>query len=712
MPPFTSSAVRLSLAVVLLAGCTPPERRHFERALAAERQERENSTSDSSADPRATAEREYRAAIASNAANAANAANADLAPAYLGLSRLLVRSGKLVEVLAVARAGVSRLPTNPELRAWYGDALRRRHRFAEAERELRTALGLPGAGAYPRYVLGLLLLETGKPREARLQLQRATALEPRAAEGWYQLANASDRLGDAAARDRALARFDRLYEPRKSPPAARLERSAEPSSDARPATLRTASTSRPDRARRPNLILISIDTLRADRLGCYGGPHPTSPAIDALARDGVRFSRAYAASAWTLPSHMTMMTGLSPSAHGVNPDRALLAGRQEPSATFAIGGSPRLLTLAERLRRLGYRTAAITEGGWVAARFGFDQGFDRYVAQEDDDLDSGTQKLALAWLAKEATGENDRAFDASDRPFFLFLHTYQVHQPYRQPPPYDALFVPPGSRGYARAGVTLGMADLARFRDGSFPTLASDVEAFRARYDGEIRHTDDFIARLIARLRSTGLDRDTIVLLTSDHGEELFDHGGFDHGDTLYDEVLHVPLILWGPGRLPAGREVEAPVGSIDVTPTLVALAGGDPFAPNAPPIQGKSLLPYFAAKPAAFVDRDRFAEGFATVFHHDLDTDASVPLASVRRGANVLILHRAKPESVELYDLTRDPGETENLTGTKPALVAELRAALEAWTRENARLHALYGQATQTVDAETEKRLRALGYL
>ncbi|HEV7669347.1 MAG TPA: sulfatase-like hydrolase/transferase [Thermoanaerobaculia bacterium] len=668
----------LALSAYLTA-CQPAERRHFERGEIADR-----------ADRRQEAEREYRAALA---------ANADYAPAYMKLSRLLVRSGKLVEVLAVAREGVRRFPRDPQLRAWYGDALLRRDRLAEAERELRQALTLARAGAYPRYTLGLVYLKEGRTREGREQLEQATRLQPSAPEGWYQLANACDRLGEVPARDRALARFAALYAPPASPSPARVTL---------PVAAGGAVRAPRPAARRPNLILLSIDTLRADRLGCYGGPHPTSPAIDAMAREGTRFANAYSAAPWTLPSHMTMMTGLYASAHGVNPDRRWFQGIQNSSESFQIRGSPRLATLAERLSRLGYRTSAITEGGWVAAKFGFDQGFNSYVAHDDDNLDAGTQKLTLDWLAAHAESEKPGA----EQPFFLFVHTYQVHQPYHQPPPYDSLFVAPGHRGYALPGVSLPMAILDKFKDGSFPPTAADAEAFRARYDGEVRHTDAFVGRLLAALRAAGLDRDTIVLLTSDHGEELFDHGGFDHGDTLYDEALRVPMILWGPGRIPPGKTVAVNVGSIDVLPSLVELAGGTTTGPNAPPIQGESLVPLLSGQSAGFAERSLFAETFTTVFHHTLDTDASIPLASAREGSIQLIVHRSNPDSMELFDLGADPAETRNLAAKQPETVARLRRAIQAWQSENARLRALYGEATEKLDPETEKRLKALGYL
>jgi arylsulfatase A-like enzyme len=442
---------------------------------------------------------------------------------------------------------------------------------------------------------------------------------------------------------------------------------------------------------RPNVLLISIDTLRADRLGCYGYPRPTSPAIDAMAAEGARFANALAQSNWTLPSHYSMLTSLYPGAHGVNPDRWQLAGVRGSHETFRIRGSGRERTLAERLRDAGLFTAAITESGWVDAKFGFDQGFASYVAHADDRLADATQRMTLDWLRAHQT-----------LPFFLFVHTYQTHQPYHQPPPYDTLFVDPAHLGYALPGVRLSMQALDRFKDGTFPPTAGDRDAFSGLYDGEVRYVDAFVEALLAELENTGLDRRTVVLLTSDHGEEIFEHGNFDHGKTLYDEVMRVPLILWGPGRIPAGKVVDAPVASLDVLPTLVELAGGTLSGQGADgDVQGRSLIPFLTD--GSPEHRVLFAEGWA---------DESVPLTSVWDGALKAVFHGAELETAELYDLRRDPGETVDLSSDRPDDVDRLRRRVAEWRRENERIQEEIGEATAGIDEETEERLRALGYL
>jgi arylsulfatase A-like enzyme len=443
-------------------------------------------------------------------------------------------------------------------------------------------------------------------------------------------------------------------------------------------------------AERPNVVLISIDTLRADRLGCYGYDRPTSPAIDAMAAQGTRFAHAVAPAAWTLPSHYSMLTALYPGAHGVNPDRWLFAGVHGAHETFNVRGSGREVMLAERLRAMGYYTAAVTENGWVHSKFGFDQGFASYVDHAEHQLRDGTQPLALRWLHQH------RAL-----PFFLFVHTYQPHQPYEQPPPFDTMFLDPDHVGYALPGVAVPMAVIEQFRDPTFPPTPEDVDAFNGLYDGEVRYVDSFLDGLLDTLRTLGLDRDTVVLFTSDHGEEIFEHGNFDHGDTLYDEVMRVPFILWGPGRVPAGRVVDTPVALVDVVPTLVELAGGAVSGQDGGELQGRSLVPLLSSEEIG--DRLLFAEGYA---------EESVPLAAAWDGSVKLILRGADLEEAELYDLATDPSEQVDLAAERPETVERLRRAILDWKEENRRIQAEIGVAEVGLDDETEKRLRALGYL
>ena len=439
---------------------------------------------------------------------------------------------------------------------------------------------------------------------------------------------------------------------------------------------------------RPNVILVSVDTLRSDRIGCYGNPRATSPAIDGLARDGVRFRRVVAPSNWTLPSHYSMMTSLYPTAHGVNPDRALFGGLRRPTGAVGIRGSPRQETLAERMETLGYLTAAVTENGWVHPEFGFDQGFASYVADTSGTLEK-TRERAQRLLR-----------ELRDLPFFLFLHTYQPHQPYDQPPPYDEIFVEPGHVGYALPGVTVPVGVLEDFQKGFYPPTEADVEAFRALYDGEVRYVDDFVADLVTSLEELQLVGRTVVIFTSDHGEEIFEHGRFTHGDALYDEVMRVPLIFWGPGLIEGGVEIDPAVSLLDILPTVVELAGGTVEGP----VQGRSLLEALNGGGDAIEARELFGEGIGK---------DSAPFYCVWRGSDKYILVPGDSEAIEeLYDLSSDPGETLNLAVSEASRSAELRAAVEAWVEANRRIGETFAGSSAAPDDDVLERLRSLGYI
>lgn len=310
----------------------------------------------------------------------------------------------------------------------------------------------------------------------------------------------------------------------------------------------------------PNLVLVIIDTLRSDHLSCYGYRRPTSPALDRLAAGGYLFTRSYSASTWTLPSVATLLTGLLPAQHGLL------------SIDDRLGGD--ITTVAERLRAAGYRTAAFTDGGFLSPRWGFSQGFDRY------DTSAGQ-----AWEPKDVEQIVDGAMGWVQhnryRPFFLLVHTYETHQPYTYHPQSSDRFL--AAPGAMTAGQQVEAWDLLRRRDD---------DAFRERvtalYDGEIFRADHHIGRLLRQLRELGLMDDTAILVTSDHGEELLEHGGVEHGNgKVFDENVRVPMILRPPGSHLTHAVISLPVSGVDVTPTLLELAGCPPVRGSV----GRSLL-------------------------------------------------------------------------------------------------------------------------
>ncbi len=433
-------------------------------------------------------------------------------------------------------------------------------------------------------------------------------------------------------------------------------------------------------ARGPNLLLVSIDTLRADHLGAYGYDLPTSPTIDArLAGEGVTFTDVYSQSPKTTPSHMTLLTSLYPSVHGVE-----LWQNGKPAHVL----NPAVHTLAEILKNAGYATAAFTGGAQVDPVRGFDQGFDLYTV-------SGQQRRARRWLGRHRWQR-----------FFVFYHTYDVHDPYLPPDEYIRLF-DPDYRGRVLDAIHRlrnagGMSVAAwegvsrRFWDSVDRSDPRDVRFVERLYDAGIRRMDaETIRPLLDRLDQLGLARDTLVVFTSDHGEAFGEHGQFQHDD-LYAGTLRVPLVLRWPGRLPAGLRIASRVRLIDVMPTILELLGV-----SAPPsLQGQSLTPLLHdayASPATEGAVSEYSDGRL--------------YESLRRGGLSYIVDG--PEE-RLFDLVRDPAERQNVLATRPEEAAAMRAALERWRRNCRALVPLLGPRGGTIapSDETARRLRALGYM
>ncbi len=419
-----------------------------------------------------------------------------------------------------------------------------------------------------------------------------------------------------------------------------------------------------------SLILLSIDTLRADHLPSYGYTHETAPFIDRLAREGTLFENTVAASTATAPSHMTMFTSLPPSVHGATDGFKTLASE--------------ILTLPEWIRAQGLDTAAITEDGWVGAQQGFARGFDVFVENKSARITVPEGQVDRTFARAKRWLELHR-----DKRFFLFLHTYQVHAPYSPPARYAELFGAPGGE---RAPIHLRQL---------------------ADYDREIRYTDDELAGLFAALEAQGLAERTLLVVTSDHGEEFLEHGLLSHGGHLYEESVAVPLVLRGPG-IPAGRRIPTPVGHADLMPTLLELLR----LPVPDGLSGRSLRGLLAGAAGPLEARPVFSEAWATFQPGGPDGGRAFepPSLAVRRGERKLARYRS-PEGTryELYDLAADPGERTDLSGSAPDEAGALRSLLEAYEREASRGAGLASPAPGTppaLDADREQKLRALGYL
>jgi len=396
-----------------------------------------------------------------------------------------------------------------------------------------------------------------------------------------------------------------------------------------------------------NLLLISIDTTRADRLGAYGYAAAETPAIDQLAQTGLLFERCYSPAPLTLPSHSSLFTGLDPFVHGAR-----------DNGSYRLNDS--FETLTERLAAAGYATAGEVAAYVLNAEFGLDQGFESYGDTQSVSVDDASSARFVERRGDEiadAAIHQLQQLSGSERPFFLFVHFFDPHAPYEAPD---------------------GWAD-------SRPHP----------YDGEIAWVDHQVGRLFSELERSGAADRTIVVLTSDHGESLGEHGEETHAVFLYDSTQHVPLLIAAPGKLPQGRRLSEPVRTIDIAPTLLDLLGLPALA-----AQGESLLPR--------VGGDKGAEtAYAESLYAHLGYGYA-PLRSWRRDR----LKYIHAPTAELYATDEDPAETINLAKDRPSEVAQLRAELAEWIRSSSELAKAGAGASRTIDDESLAKLQSLGYV
>ena len=390
---------------------------------------------------------------------------------------------------------------------------------------------------------------------------------------------------------------------------------------------------------RQDVVLVVVDTLRADHLGVYGYERATSPRLDAFARRAAVFDAAWSAAPWTLPSVMSIMTSRYPSSHRVENDGLRLADD--------------VPTLAETLRRAGYATGGFVSHVYVSSLYGFGRGFEVFddfgLSQPGYRLEAGMEPgadrvtdAALAWLRGQGR-----------RPVFLLVHYFDPHWPYAPPETYRALFPDP-----YHGPLDASYDAISKFLDPLTP-IPEDYRQFLIdRYDGEVRFVDDQFSRLLDGLAATGRAPRSWVVVTGDHGEEFKDHGSMGHGRRLYEETIHVPLIIGRAagqaGAGATGRRVAAPVSGIDLFPTIAALAGA--AAPAG--LQGTSLAPLLgpggSGSPVA--DRPLVCETIRLNAH----------LKALRRGPLKLI-QSMDENRTELYDLAADPRERTDLSDKRP---------------------------------------------
>jgi arylsulfatase A-like enzyme/Tfp pilus assembly protein PilF len=395
----------------------------------------------------------------------------------------------------------------------------------------------------------------------------------------------------------------------------------------------------------PNVVVITIDTLRADHLGCYGDKQIKTPNIDALAQDGVRFERAYTPVPVTLPAHSALFTGTYPIRSGMH--------------DFADNKlNPSQPTLASTLKGNGYVTGAVIGSAVLDSRFGLNHGFDFYYDHFDF---SRLQESNLDEMERSGDLVADQALDWLDKnyqkKFFLWMHLYDPHYPYRPPAPYS--------------------------------------EEYKDRpYDGEIAFADSQVGRLIRELKEKGVYQNTIVVLTGDHGESLGEHGERTHGFFIYNATLHIPVIVHLPGG-PASQTVSELVSLPDLMPTVLGFLKLD--VPSE--VQGRDLIPLIIGKDKP-EPRTLYAETFLPRLHFNW---------SELRGSESENYHFIDAPKPELYDLNKDPGETNNLYADKKAVAGEMRNKLTTLIQQ-------YGAGQELaqktgLDPALMERLKSLGY-
>ena len=432
-------------------------------------------------------------------------------------------------------------------------------------------------------------------------------------------------------------------------------------------------------AAHPNVLMLLVDTLRADRLGCYGATPSNTPTLDALAAGGRVFADNVAQAAWTMPSVSSIMTGLHPRSHGVLGGPEPGAAADERDWAFLPSALP---TIAGTASAAGITTVGVSANPLVSRGTNLAHGFESFV---DVPRDRRTHRWAVA---EEVNGAFLRWLRANKGHRFLgYLHFMEPHDPYT--PPDDLRPKPPPDiRPRLAAGDIVAFAEAIDWH-GAPPLPESDVRWLRALYDAEVRSWDRALGSLIAGLDAAGVRRSTVIVVTADHGEEFQEHGRLKHGSQLYEESIRVPLVIQGPGIAPARTTTQTQ--GIDVFPTVAALLGASP--PTGLP--GRNLLSASDPPPPAFIET-RAGPG---------DGGPSIDLLAVRTVGWKLIRDPATGHE-RLFDLSHDPGEHHDLSANAPEAVP-LRMELDRWLAA-----APPAPIAEGADPVLQQKLRALGYV
>jgi len=436
------------------------------------------------------------------------------------------------------------------------------------------------------------------------------------------------------------------------------------------------------------IILISIDTLRADHLGVYGYERETSPNIDSLASESAMFANVYSSSPWTLPSHVSLLTALNSVNHQVYQDNEKM--------------DPDLVTVAEMLRVNDYFCSAFTGGGFVSSVFGFADGFDSYYERTDEVLLDKAAELSFRDVSRWINSNKNKNY-------FLFVHTYQPHDPYASPAPYKTMFLSEKSKWSS-----INLNGHLGGKNAIFKELPEDDrQNIIDLYDAEIRYTDEkLIGPIVQKLKDMALYDNTMIIFTSDHGEEFYEHEGWGHGHSLYDESLKVPLLIKFPNSKYSGSKVEHIVSLVDIVPTIL-----DEMDINSTRYEfdGLSLIPLLKGKEK----KDRVF--LSDVGENILNMHLPQKIATNEGKKKIILNKKIRRENmgffpypppstnaVELFNLSVDPGEYSNIVDEESSIANRIIDRIEKIYNSAKRKRP--GKAV--LDEELKKQLRALGYI
>jgi len=438
-----------------------------------------------------------------------------------------------------------------------------------------------------------------------------------------------------------------------------------------------------------NVVLISLDTLRPDHLSCYGYNRETSPNMDSLAQDSTIFLNTFSTSPWTLPSHVSLLTSLNCINHQV----------YQRNQTI----DPSFPTLADFLRTRGYFNGAITGGGFVSGQYGFSKGFDSYLVRGQIQAQTSAEtacRAALDWIERH-----------QDRNFFLFLHTYQIHNPYSSPAPYNELFLQEGSK--------LREIDLSTLRlnhENRYKSVSDDLrQNFIDLYDSEIRYTDESLIKpLVNKLKKLNLYDKTMIVITSDHGEEFYEHNSWLHTHSVYNETIKIPLIIKFFNSEHRGKRITKFSRIIDIMPTILEALDIDPSGHH---LDGESLFDFLHNDKAEKEERVFIAELASNVMQRHVQKKVAINQNRqkliinsdfTRKDLDYFLFPPPENQPIEIFDLERDPDELINKARNNPQLA---RTLLDHLKERNKQKRDVSSERLK-MSKELREQLKALGYI